>query len=54
MALQGSGQISASQIANEFGYNHPITGTQSGSEVSLGTYRKVGLVNQIIHSLLVH
>ena len=42
MALQGSGQISASQIANEFGYNHPITGTQSGSEVSLGTYRKVG------------
>ena len=42
MALQGSGQISASQIANEFGYNHPISGTQSGNEVSLGTYRKVG------------
>ena len=42
MALQGSGQISASQIANEFGYNHPISGTQSGNEVSLGTYRKIG------------
>ena len=32
MALQGSGQISASQIANEFGYTN-------GSETRLGSYR---------------
>ena len=35
MALQGSGQISASNIANEFGYTN-------GSETRLGSYRKVG------------
>ena len=32
MALQGSGQISASNIANEFGYTN-------GSETRLGSYR---------------
>ena len=42
MALQASGIISASQIANEFGYNHPLSGSQSGKEVSLGNYRKIG------------
>ena len=33
MALQGSGQISATQIANEFGYTH------SNNEMRLGSYR---------------
>ena len=42
MTLPASGQISANNIANEFGYNHPLSGNSSGNEVSLGTYRKVG------------
>ena len=43
MALQGIGNsISAQDIANEFGYNFPLTGITSGTEFSLGTYRKIG------------
>ena len=43
MALQASGNpISAQDIANEFGYNFPLTGITSGTQFSLGTYRKIG------------
>ena len=43
MALQGIGNsISAQDIANEFGYNFPLTGITSGTQFSLGTYRKIG------------
>ena len=42
MVLPSSGSISISQIAAEFGPNHPISGQSSGNAVKLGTYQKIG------------